>query len=76
MPLNPTLSGLLASRATEMSAEPRESEMPVCPVCSDTMIAAEASSWLPDNKIEYVWTCDNCGYGFVSKHEARPFVCH
>jgi C4-type Zn-finger protein len=50
--------------------------MPVCPVCADTLIAAEASSLLPDNSIEYVWCCENCGYGFVSKHEMRTFVCH
>jgi C4-type Zn-finger protein len=76
MPLNPALSGLLASRSKEFTAAPRESDMPVCPVCADTLIAAEASSLLPDNSIEYVWCCENCGYGFISKHKTRAFVCH
>ena len=35
------------------------------------MVAAEASAYLPENVISYLWTCDTCGYGFVTKHTLR-----
>jgi hypothetical protein len=42
------------------------------------MVAAEASAYLFDNLISYLWTCDNCGYGFVTKHSVKPIpiVCN
>lgn len=50
---------------------PRGSDLPSCPVCSDSMVAAAASAYLSDNLISYLWTCDTCGYGFVTKHAAK-----
>ncbi len=50
----------------------RASSRPVCTVCSDTMVAAEASAFLSDNVISYLWTCETCGYGFVTKHSTAP----
>jgi hypothetical protein len=47
---------------------PRGADLPTCPVCADSMIAAEASAYLSENVISYLWTCDTCGYGFVTKH--------
>jgi C4-type Zn-finger protein len=52
-------------------AAARGSERPVCPVCADTMVAAEASAFLSDDVVSYLWTCDTCGYGFVTKHSVR-----
>jgi hypothetical protein len=49
-------------------AAPRGSERPVCLVCADSMVAAEASAFLSDDVVSYLWTCDTCGYGLVTKH--------
>ena len=56
--------------------DPRGSDLPTCPVCADTMVAAEASAYLHDNVISYLWTCDTCGYGFVTKHSVKKFACN
>jgi len=40
------------------------------------MVAAEASAYLFDNVISYLWTCDTCGYGFVTKHALKRFACN
>jgi hypothetical protein len=41
------------------------------------MIAAEASAYIADNAISYLWTCDTCGYGFVTKHPVnKRFACN
>lgn len=56
---------------------PRGSDLPTCPVCADSMVAAEASAFLADNVISYLWSCDTCGYGFVTKHAALSrFACN
>jgi hypothetical protein len=39
------------------------------------MIAAEASAYLADHAISYLWSCDNCGYGFVTKHSVNKVFC-
>ena len=51
------------------------SNRPVCKICSDTMVAAEASA-LSEMEVSYLWSCDTCGYGFVTKHAIKPFVCN
>ena len=51
------------------------SRRPVCKICSDTMVAAEASAFLTDDSVSYLWSCDNCGYGFVTNHAVKPLVC-
>jgi C4-type Zn-finger protein len=56
--------------------DPRGSDLPTCPVCADSMVAAEASAYLSDNLISYLWTCDTCGYGFVTKHAAKRIMCN
>jgi hypothetical protein len=56
-------------------AAPRGSDLPVCLVCADSMVAAEASAFLSDNVVSYLWTCDTCGYGFVTKHSVNRLVC-
>ena len=40
------------------------------------MVAAEASAYLSDNLISYLWTCDTCGYGFVTKHATKRIRCN
>ncbi|GLH75648.1 hypothetical protein SSBR45G_05560 [Bradyrhizobium sp. SSBR45G] len=63
--------------AASSRPEPRGCDLPTCPVCADSMIAAEASAYLADNAISYLWTCDTCGYGFVTKHAVKSrFVCN
>jgi hypothetical protein len=56
--------------------DPRGCDLPTCPVCADTMVAAEASAYLNDHVISYLWTCDTCGYGFVTKHSVKRFACN
>jgi hypothetical protein len=58
------------------NAHPRGSDLPTCPVCADSMVAAEASAYLADNIVSYLWTCDTCGYGFVTKHSFKRLVCN
>lgn len=55
---------------------PHGSDLPACPVCADSMIAAEASAYLPDNVIGHLWSCDTCGYGFVTKHVVQRIACN
>jgi hypothetical protein len=57
-------------------ADPRGCDLPTCPVCADSMVAAEASAFVSDNVISYLWTCDTCGYGFVTKHALGQFTCN
>jgi hypothetical protein len=40
------------------------------------MIAAEASAFLSDDVVSYLWTCDTCGYGFVTEHTFRAIACN
>jgi hypothetical protein len=56
------MSSISARRA------PRERDLPTCAVCSDSMIAAEASAFLSGEIVSYLWTCENCGFGFVTTH--------
>lgn len=65
----PALAEILSTKPARLP--PRSSERPVCIVCADSMIAAEASAFLSDDVISYLWTCDNCGYGFVTKHSTK-----
>ena len=52
------------------------SNRPVCKICSDSLVAAEASAFLSDECVSYLWSCDTCGYGFVTKHAIKPFACN
>jgi hypothetical protein len=65
----------LAVRSTKVPRpSPRGSDLPACPVCADSMVAAEASAFLPDDMVSYLWTCDTCGYGFVTRHAFGKMV--
>jgi len=70
----PALAEVLSTVAS--NADPRGCELPTCPVCADSMVAAEASAYLTDHVISYLWTCDTCGYGFVTKHSVKRFACN
>ena len=70
----PAIAEILSTVATR--PDPRGCDLPTCPVCVDTMVAAEASAYLNDNVISYLWTCDTCGYGFVTKHALKRFACN
>ncbi|MBN9603410.1 MAG: hypothetical protein J0G33_10825 [Afipia felis] len=48
----------------------RGAERMICAICADTMVAAEASAF-SDNVVSYLWTCDTCGHGFVTKHTLK-----
>jgi hypothetical protein len=72
-----TMAAIAELRSTvAFRPDPRGSDLPTCPVCADTMVAAEASAYLNDNVISYLWTCDTCGYGFVTKHSVKRFACN
>ena len=66
----------VAEVLSTISLSPRGCDLPTCPVCADSMVAAEASAYLADNIVSYLWTCDTCGYGFVTKHALKPIVCN
>ncbi|WP_458760962.1 hypothetical protein ACSVBT_09335 [Afipia sp. TerB] len=53
----------------------RGSERPICSICADSMVAAEASAFVSDEVVSYLWTCDTCGYGFVTKHAVKTMKC-
>ncbi|MBU6457962.1 MAG: hypothetical protein KGQ48_10520 [Bradyrhizobium sp.] len=55
---------------------PRECDLPNCPVCADSMIAAETSAYISNDVISYLWTCDTCGCGFVTRHAPRQLTCN
>ncbi len=44
----------------------RSTTMPTCKVCAAQMVAAEASMLGENNVVSYLWSCDVCGYGFVT----------
>ena len=68
----PALAEVLSTVAP--NGDPRVCDLPTCPVCADSMVAAEASAFVSDNVVSYLWTCDTCGYGFVTKHSLRRFA--
>ena len=70
----PALAEILSTAAH--SRDPRGCDLPTCPVCADSMVAAEASAYLAEHVISYLWTCDTCGYGFVTKHALKRLVCN
>ena len=72
-----TMSAVAAVLSTDTRApDPRGCDLPTCPVCADSMVAAEASAYVSDNVISYLWTCDTCGYGFVTKHSLKWSACN
>ena len=71
----PAVAEVMSTVASNPS--PRGCDLPTCPVCADFMVAAEGSAYLSENVISYLWTCDTCGYGFVTKHAvSKRFVCN
>jgi hypothetical protein len=70
----PALAEIMSTAAPQSG--PRGGGLPTCPVCADSMVAAEASAFVADNLVSYLWTCDTCGYGFVTKHALKRFVCN
>jgi hypothetical protein len=70
----PALAEVMSTVAPK--GDPRVCDLPTCPVCADSMVAAEASAFVSDNVVSYLWTCDTCGYGFVTKHSLRRFACN
>lgn len=68
------MPAIAESLSTSFQNAPRERELPTCPICADTMVAAEASAFLSDNTVSYLWACDTCGYGFVTEHPMPTIV--
>lgn len=56
--------------------EPTSRQGHVCPVCADAIIAAETSFYRADGSISYVWSCETCGYGFVTTHKPEQHSWH
>ena len=64
-----------ADRYTDkVQQAPRVRSLPVCSICSDTMVAAESSAIEANGGVSYLWSCDTCGHGFVTRYEAP--TCH
>jgi hypothetical protein len=67
-----TMSAAAEIRASRTSIPARRgAELRTCPVCADSMFAAETSAFLSDDVVSHLWTCDTCGYGFVTNHTIR-----
>ena len=52
----------------------RARSLPICPICRDTVVAAEASALRVDGYVQHLWSCETCGYGFVT--EGKLPICH
>jgi hypothetical protein len=48
-------------------ARVRNTPRPSCSICSDTMIAPEASVFNTNGQVSYLWSCDACGHSFVTE---------
>lgn len=70
----PAIAEFLSTKAPRPA--PRGSNLPDCPVCAESMVAAEASAFLTEAIVSYLWTCDTCGYGFVTKHSLQRLACN
>lgn len=70
----PAIAAVLSTSPTRSA--PRGSNLPTCLVCADSMVAAEASAFLADDVVSYLWTCDTCGYGFVTQHAFPRIACN
>jgi hypothetical protein len=46
---------------------PRVRNMPRCSICSDKMVAPEASVLQRGGEVCYLWSCERCGQGFVTQ---------
>ena len=64
------MSAIAETHATTRAKPIKRGSRPTCTVCADSMVAAEASVLGNDNVVSYLWTCDTCGYGFVTTHDA------
>jgi hypothetical protein len=53
---------------SDHSPAPRERRLPCCPICDEQVIAAQQSVLKDDGSYEYLWLCDDCGCGFVTRH--------
>ena len=71
MPASAEVQSTLPSRSPR-----RINPRPVCTICADSMVAAEASAFLSDDVVSYLWSCDTCGYSFVTHHVLKPHVCN
>mgnify|MGYP000223312149 FL=1 len=40
------------------------------------MVAAEGSALTVDGGVSYLWSCETCGYGFVTRHTMRAEWCN
>jgi hypothetical protein len=69
----PALAEILATAPRNRA--PRIADLPTCPVCVDTMIAAEASVLNAGEEfVSYLWACETCGCGFVTRHMISPLA--
>src|SRR5258706_9487726 len=52
---------------------PRMRNMPRCSICTDFMVAPEASVLKTDGEVSYLWSCDMRGLGFVPEVRLPAF---
>ena len=70
----PAVAEVLSTVASK--PDPRGCDLPTCPVCADPWWPRKLPPICHDNVISYLWTCDTCGYGFVTKHSVKRFACN
>jgi C4-type Zn-finger protein len=70
----PAVAEIPSAGAPRIAPRIRATDRTTCPVCADSMIAAEASAFVSEHVVSYLWTCDTCGYGFVTNHSSRRFI--
>jgi ribosomal protein S27AE len=45
---------------------------PKCPRCGLMLFIAEQSAFNPNGRIRHTWSCDECGYEFVTSITVLP----
>jgi C4-type Zn-finger protein len=73
----PAIAEVPSTRVPRLSprgSNQRGVDRTTCPVCADSMVAAEASAFISESQVNYLWTCDTCGYGFVTSHSLKRYA--
>jgi len=64
-------TGIMLAHQAEIESRaaqwPRARARPRCSLCSELMVAPEASVFHSDGDVRYLWSCDSCGQGFVTR---------
>lgn len=70
------MPAIVEALSSDISRAPRANNMTACPICADSLVAAEGSAFSADGEVSYLWSCESCGYGFVTKHTFKAYACN